>query len=140
MTSRNMIDPFNIGVAAEFFAASVLIEKGHDVLLPFNRRSKYDLASMKDGEFYKFQVKRANWVSPPNTTSKYLRVQTQSKGIKYEKEDIDYFLFVCPERRMWMVPVEEVNHFRIITLDKRVQNERNWSTSARFESERYLIT
>ena len=135
-----MIDSFNIGVAAEFFAASVLIELGYDMLLPFDRRGKYDLAGIKDGILYKFQVKRANWVNPLHTTSSYLRVQTQSKGQKYTKEDIDYFLFVSPERHLWMIPVEEINELRIVTLDKRVKNERNWSTNKRFESERYLIT
>lgn len=137
--TRN-IDPFNLGVAAELYAASVLIDLGYDVLLPFDRRGKYDLAGYCDGKLNKFQVKRANWISPPHTTSQYLRVQTQSKGIPYTEEDIDYFLFVCPERRMWMVPVNEVNSYRILTLDKRTANERNWSTRNRFQSEHYLVT
>lgn len=138
--ARDIIDPFNLGVAAEFLAASVLIEQGCDVLLPFDRRGKYDLVGIKDKGLKKFQVKRANWIRPQHTTSEYLRVQTQSKGVKYTKEDIDYFLFVCPEKRVWMVPVEIVNEYKIITLDKRVKNERNWSTEKRFESERYQIT
>lgn len=133
-----MIDSFNIGVAAEFLAASVLIELGYDVLLPFDRHGKYDLAAVKDGRFLKFQVKRANWISPPHTTSEYLRVQTQSKGIAYTKDDIDYFLFVDPARRVWMVPVEDING-RILTLDKKIYGKRSWSTGQRFQSERYQI-
>lgn len=95
-----MIDSFNIGVAAEFYAASVLIEIGYDVLLPFDRRGKYDLAAVnKEGVFLKFQVKRANWVTP----------------------------------------VEEINNFRVITLDKRVTSERSWSTTKRFQQEKFRI-
>ena len=135
-----MIDSFNIGVAAEFYAASVLIELGYDVLLPFDRRGKYDLAAVnKNGDFLKFQVKRANWVIPGHTTSFYLRVQTASKGVSYTKKDIDYFLFVCPDKRMWMVPVEEVNSYRVLTLDKRVTSDRNWSTPQRFQQERFRV-
>lgn len=135
-----MIDSFNIGVAAEMYAASVLIEKGYDVLLPFDRRGKYDLAGIgPDKEFVKFQVKRANWIKPPHTTSGYLRVQTASKGVSYTKEDIDYFIFVCPERRVWMVPVEELLNKRTVILDKRVTNKINWKTDQRFKEENYRI-
>lgn len=137
----NAIDSFNLGIASEFLAAAVLIEKGYDMLLPFDRRGKYDLAGIKDGVLYKFQVKRASWVKPPHTTSEYLRVQTQSKGVKYTKDDIDYFLFVCPDRRLWMVPVEAVNDYKVLTIDKKVNNgTRNWSTVQRFRSEDYLVT
>lgn len=135
-----MIDSFNIGVAAEFYAASILIELGYDVLLPFDRRGKYDLAAIdKKGKLLKFQVKRANWVSPKHTTSSYLRVQTTSKGTPYYKKDCDYFLFVCPEKRVWMVPTENLLGFKVITLDKKVATNRNWDTDQRFPSEKYRI-
>ena len=109
------------------------------MLLPFDRRGKYDLAGVWEGQFFKFQVKTAGWVKPKHTTSEYLRVQTRSKGQKYIPEEVDYFLFVCPEMRVWMVDVPAVNNFRVITLDKKVTNERNWSTKQRFKSERYQI-
>ncbi len=135
-----MIDSFNIGVAAEFYAASVLIELGYDVLLPFDRRGKYDLAAIApDKSFLKFQVKRANWIKPHHTTSEYLRVSTASKGVAYTKEDIDYFLFVAPDKRVWKVPVEEVCNMRVVTLDKRASEVKSWSTDKRFKSEEYLL-
>ena len=120
-------------------AAGVLIKKGWDVLLPFDRRGKYDLAGIYDNKLYKFQVKTAGWCKPKHTTSEYLRVQTRSKGQKYVPEEVDYFLFVCPDMRVWMVDVEAVNNFKVITLDKRVTSARNWKTKQRFESERYQI-
>lgn len=136
-----MIDSFNSGVAAEFFAASVLIEKGYDVLLPFDRRGKYDLAAISPtGKFLKFQVKKAAWSSPSHTTSEYLRVQTASKGTNYTKDDIDYFLFVCPERRLWMVPVELLLSKQTVMLDKRVVSERSWTTNESFNASDYLVT
>lgn len=42
-----MIDSFNIGVSSEMIAAGVLIKNGWDMLLPFDRRGKYDLAGIK---------------------------------------------------------------------------------------------
>ena len=57
-----MIDSFNLGVAAEFLAASILIEKGYEVFLPFDRRGKSDLLIFKDNIFSRVQVKRALWV------------------------------------------------------------------------------
>ena len=134
-----MIDSFNIGVSSEMIAAGVLIKNGWDMLLPFDRRGKYDLAGIKDNKLNKFQVKTAGWCKPAHTTSEYLRVQTRSKGQIYVPEEIDYFLFVCPDMRVWMVPVEAVNKFKVITLDKRTANDRNWTTTRRFESEHYLI-
>lgn len=135
-----MIDSFNIGVSSEMIAAGVLIKNGWDMLLPFDRRGKYDLAGIKEGELKKFQVKTASWWSRKDTTSVYLRVQTKSKGQKYLPEDIDYFLFVCPDMRVWMVPIDRLQDYSVVTLDKRVKNARNWSTERRFESEHYLIT
>lgn len=134
------IDSFNLGVAAEFLAASIFIELGYEVFLPFNRRGKADLIILKDKIFSKIQVKRANWVQPKHTTSKYLRVMTSSHGVNYSKEDIDYFAFVDDIHRMWLVPMEIIKDNKIITLDKKTTSKRNWTTNARFKSEDYLIT
>jgi hypothetical protein len=135
-----MIDSFNSGVAAEFLAASVLIDLGYDVLLPFDRRGKYDLAAITpDGKFVKFQVKKATWFKPLHTTSSYLRVQTASKGVKYSEKDIDYFLFVCPERRVWMIPVDIICHKQTLMLDKRTFSKRTWKTNEHFDAESYRI-
>jgi len=134
------IDSFNLGVASEFIVAGVLIEQGYDVLLPFDRRGKYDLVIIKDGQFKKVQVKRANWTNPPHTTSKYLRVMTSSRGVIYTPEDIDLFAFLDCDKRVWLVPVEEVGDKKIISLDKITTSDRNWTTKERFEAERWLIS
>lgn len=135
-----MIDSFNSGVAAELYAASVLMGLGYDTLLPFDRRGKYDLAAVSpDGDFMKFQVKKATWTKPSHTTSSYLRVQTASKGVNYTSKDVDFFLFVAPDNRVWMVPVEVLLDKQIITLDKVAISNRTWSTKDRFPAEEYLV-
>lgn len=110
------------------------------MLLPFDRRGKYDLAVIApDKSFLKLQVKKATWSKPKHTTSEYLRVQTASKGILYTKEDIDYFLFVCPEKRIWMIPVEVLCHKQTVMLDKKISSGRSWKTNDGFDAKSYQI-
>lgn len=53
---------------------------------------------------------------------------------------IDYFFFVDEVKRAWMVPVEELTDKIIVTLDKKVMSNRNWTTDEAFDSERYRVS
>lgn len=133
-----MVDTYETGVAAELYAASVLMELGWDVLLPMSRTGKYDLAAIDDeGVLKRFQVKRAGWCKAGHTTSEYLRVQLKTK--KYRDDDFDDYIVVDPERRMWVNPFEKVKGKSTIKLDKRTKTNRAWTTKKNFNADLYRV-
>lgn len=105
----------NTGVTAELFAAYKLSEQGFTVLFPQTTQSRYDLVAEQQGEFVRFQVKKATWSKAGNHSYLQCRLNPKDKSSKYSPGDFDFY-FITDFKKSWAIPYDEVSEMTSLCL------------------------
>lgn len=121
MKRRNEIAPYNVGIAAEGFAAGMLAHAGYRVLVQYGaNQPDYDLVAEKDGRSLRVSVKgtqREGW----GLTQSYLKNADYHKAADdwlKSQSGADIFMLVCLHEvpvggapRVWVVRPKEIAAF-----------------------------
>lgn len=107
--NRKFIGRVGLSMAINYFTI-----KGYTVLLPLNDTQWYDLVIEKDGKLQTVQCKA--------TSGDVIDFRSTggTKGVVYDNllnhSELDYLFCVDGKMEMWLIPVNEINTKKQITL------------------------
>lgn len=98
----------------ELAVALRLSEEGGSVGWPFGEGAAWDLLSDFNGKVNRIQVKGSDAVKSNGTVEVNLTKGSKHTA-RYMKEDCDYVVAVAGSVGMYVIPVEDVKHYKLFT-------------------------
>jgi hypothetical protein len=105
-------DALQTGAINEKKAQLYFMEKWYDVFIPSHTGTRCDFVAIgEDMKPLRVQVKTAQYNGP------YIQARLDVRGTRYTEKDTDVLVFVL-DRRIWVIPIEEVTGKSSICLGK----------------------
>ena len=103
--------PVDVGTRSEGAILSVLVRRGHYVLVPFGFNNRYDFVIDLGGRFIRVQCKtgrlRNGVIVFPTLSTRSSRTGTFRRDYA---GDIDVFMVFCPQNeKIYVVPIDDVS-------------------------------
>lgn len=99
------------GALNEVKAQVWFMENGFDVFTPTHSATRSDFIAVKGSNVSRVQVKTAQYNGP------YIQSRLDIRGSRYTSEDTDLLFFIL-DKRMWLVPISEVEGKPSVCLGK----------------------
>lgn len=106
-------DAHKTGALSELKAQVYFTELGYDVFTPIHNKTRADFIAVKGTEIVRVQVKTAQYNGPYIQS----RLSSSNNENTYTKDECDVIVFIL-DKRMWIAPIEEVQHFTSVCLGK----------------------
>tara|TARA_R100000655_G_C2942914_1_gene185992 strand:+ start:452 stop:841 length:390 start_codon:yes stop_codon:yes gene_type:complete len=110
-----VLSTYNKGAVSEYRAAAYFGEQGYEIFWNPTNGLRYDFIAFGDEGAIKVQVKTASWLN--QNGSKYLRASIRPKR-PYKKGDFDFLVLVAPDRRLWVIPYDDVPKRSYVYLER----------------------
>lgn len=124
-----------VGIIGEQAIILAFVSRGYQVLTPVGNNARYDMVVDIDGRFIRIQVKTTEHVKDGLMVFETCKSNPyKHEGIRYSKDETDYFAFYCIENGyIGLYPVSE-HPFKQTTL-RLVEPKSNQRTNIKFAAD-----